>query len=129
MGRGEDQEIDCEIKEAGGKSGFVPEAIIYERVHDERLTLRYLFQAQRSTCLVRYEERYRRGLGLEKFEPWGALPYVCAQLIKGIISFLLIPLTGGRSLLRAIKNFGCAVGCVEGLLGHASRHYAATDGE
>ena len=52
LGRGENQEIDFEIKEAGGKSGFAPEAIIYKRVHDERLTLRYLFQAWRSAGLV-----------------------------------------------------------------------------
>lgn len=50
--RGESQEIDREIKEAGGKSGFVPEAIIYERVHDSKLTLHYLFQVRRSAGLV-----------------------------------------------------------------------------
>ena len=124
LGRGEDQEIDCEIKEAGGKSGFVPEAIIYERVHDERLTLRYLFQVQRSICLVRCEEHYRRDFGSEKFKLFEALPYVCIQLIQGIANFFLIPLTGGRSLSGAVKNFGCAAGCVEGLFGHAGRHYA-----
>ena len=118
----------CEIKESGGKSGFVPEAILYERVHDERLTLRYLFQARRSTCLVRCGKRYRRDLGVEKFEPRETLPYVCTQLIKGIANFFLIPLTGGHSLLGAVKNFGCAVGCIEGLLGHGSQHYAETDG-
>lgn len=57
LGRGESSEIDCEIKEAGGKSGFAPEAIIYKRVHDEGLTFRYLFQVWRSAGLVWCGER------------------------------------------------------------------------
>ena len=127
LGRGEDQEIDCEIKEAEGKSGFVPEAIIYERVHDKRLTLRYQFQTQRANCIVNYGSR---GLALSRKYPVirGSI-FVLTRLITGIVSWLLVPLTGGKTLLGATQSFGRLVGVVEGLLGAESKHYSVVDGQ
>ena len=127
LGRGEDQEIDCEIKEAGGKSGFIPEAIIYERVHDERLTLRYQFQVQRANCIVNYGSRR---LTLSRKHPViRGCTFVFARLITGTVAWLLVPLTGGKTLLSATQSVGRLVGVVEGLLGAESKHYSVTDGE
>lgn len=126
LGRGEDQEIDCEIKKAGGKSGFVPRAIIYERVHDDRLTLRYQFQVQRANCIVNYGSR-RLALS-RKYPVIRGCTFVLARLITGTAAWLLVPLTGGRTLLSATQSVGRLVGVVEGLLGAESKHYSEIDG-
>ena len=126
LGRGEDLEIGHEIKQAGGKSGLIPEAAMYERVHPERLTLRYQFQVQRANCIVNYGSC---GLVLSRKNPVArGSAFVFARLITGTIALLLIPITGGKTLLGATKSFGRCVGVIEGLLGAESRHYCVPDG-
>ena len=127
LGRGEDQEIDCEIKEAGGKSGLIPEAIIRERLRDSRLTLHYQFHTQRANCIVNYGSR---GLALSRKNPvFRGSVFVLLRLLSGTAALLLVPLTGGRTLLSATWCFGRIVGVVEGLLlGAKSEHYSTTDG-
>lgn len=127
LGRGEDQEIDCEIKEAGGKSGLIPEAIIRERLRDSRLTLHYQFHTQRANCIVNYGSR---GLALSRKNPVvrGSV-FVLLRSLSGTIALLLVPLTGGRTLLGATWCFGRIVGVIQGLLlGAKSEHYSTTDG-
>ena len=126
LGRGEDQEIDCEIKGAGGKSGFIPEAVIYERIHANRLTLRYQFQVERANCIVNYGSR---GMALSRKYPVvrGSV-FVFFRLVMGIVAWVLVPLTGGKTLLSATQSFGRFVGGIEGLLGVNSEHYFVTDG-
>ena len=127
LGRGEDQEIDCEIKRSGGKSGLIPEAIIRERLRDSRLTLHYQFHTQRANCIVNYGSR---GLALSRRNPVvrGSV-FVLIRLLSGTAALLLVPLTGGRTLLSATWCFGRIVGVVEGiLLGAKSEHYFTTDG-
>lgn len=127
LAHGEDREINFEIKRAGGKGGLVPEAIVYERVRDERLTLGYQFQVQRASGLVRYGKQYQ-GLQSSKSGSFRVFSYVLAKLILGFARLLLVPVTGGHSLVGVARSFGSAVGGIEGLLGRKSEHYAETDG-
>ncbi len=126
LGRGEDQEIDCAIKKAGGSSGLIPEAVIYERIHANRLTLRYQFQVQRANCVVNYGSR---GMALSRKHPVArGSVFVFFRFVMGIIAGIFVPLTGGKTLLSATQSFGRCVGGIEGLLGMNSEHYFVTDG-
>ena len=126
LGRGEDQEIECAIKQVGGNSGLIPDAAMRERVHENRLTLRYQFQVQRANCIVNYGSR---GMALSrKYPVFRGCAFVFSQLIRGTIAWLLVPLTGGKTLLSAARSFGRLIGVIEGLLGVESKHYSMTDG-
>ena len=127
LAHGEDREMNFEINKAGGRGGLIPEAIVYVRVRDERLTLRYQFQVQRASGLVRYGKQYR-GLRSSKSGSFRVFSYVLAKLILGSVRLLLAPVTGGHSLVGAARSFGSAVGGIEGQLGRKSKYYAETDG-
>lgn len=128
LAHGEDREINFEIKRAGGRGGLVPEAIVHERVRDERLTLGYQFQVQRASCLARYGKQYRGLLRSSKSGTFKVFSFVLAKLLLGSVRLFLVPITGGRSLVGVARSFGSAVGGIEGLLGRKSKHYAETDG-
>lgn len=128
MSRGEDREIYLDIKAAGGKVGLIPSAIAYERVRPERLTLHYVFTLQRVDCLLRYGKRYQT-LRQSKLRNFGLIFYAFAKFLLGTIRLLLVPATGGRSLVGAAKSFGSLTGLIEGQFHRENQHYAKTDGK
>ena len=128
MSGGEDREIYLDIKATGGKVGLVPSAVAYERVRPERLTLHYVFTLQRVGCLTRYGKRYQT-LRQSKPRNFGLIFYAFAKFLLGTIRLLLVPATGGRSLVDATKSFGSLTGLIEGQFHRENKHYAKTDGE
>lgn len=125
---GEDLQISAEIKRAGGKTGWLPTALVYVRFREERLTLRSRFRLCRSACLVQYGKRYRELFFSKKSGSLRASFYAVGELALAFFRLLLVPVTGGRTLVGAARSFGRAVGCVEGLLGRESRVFIETDG-
>lgn len=128
MSGGEDREIYLDIKAAEGKVGLIPNAIAYERVRPERLTLHYVFTLQRVGCLTRYGRRYQT-LRQSKPRNFKLIFYALAKFLLGTIRLLLVPATGGRSLVGAAKSFGSLTGLIEGQFQRENQHYAKTDGE
>ena len=127
LAHGEDHEINFEIKRAGGKGGLVPSAIVYDWVRDERLTLRYQFQIQRNSRLVRSGKQYQF-LHQSKSGIFKNCLYIASKLILGSLRMMLVPVTGGKTLLGGVRSLGSAIGGIEGLMGHKSKHYGETDG-
>lgn len=127
MAGGEDKEIYLDIKAAGGEVGLIPDAMAYERIRPERLTLHYVFTRQRAYCLTKYGRRYQV---LRQHKPinFGLIFYALSKFLLGIIRLLLVPATGGRSLVGAVKSFGSLVGLIEGQFNRENRYYAKTDG-
>ena len=126
---GEDREMNFEIKRVGGKGGLVPDGRVYVRLRDERLTLHYHFQVQRNSCLVRYGKHYRGVLSSSQSGSFKLFSYVLAKLILGSVRLMLIPVTGGRTLVGVARAFGSVVGGVESFFTYrVSKHYAETDG-
>lgn len=126
---GEDREIVFEIKKAGGKGGLIPTAIVCERIRAERLTLRHMFRARRDHALVMYGQQYRGILKSSKSNIPRNLAFTLYKLILGVLRLLLIPLTGGRTLVGAIESFGSVVGAINCLFGRSKvKTYTNTDG-
>ena len=114
---GEDREIVFDIKEAGGKAGLIPSAIVYERVRSERLNLGYAFQIRRTHAIVMYGKQYKGVVRASKSNIPRNLALALGKLIVGFSRLLMIPLTGGRSLVGAIESFGVLMGAVNCLSG------------
>ncbi len=126
---GEDREIVFDIKKAKGKAGLIPSAVVYERVRDERLTLRYAFQIRRAHAIVMYGRQYRDVVKTSKSNIPRNLVLALAKLVVGLSRLLMIPLTGGRSLVGAVESFGVLAGAINCLSGQKKiKAYSEPDG-
>ena len=126
---GEDREIVFEIKKAGGRAGLIPSAIVCERIHDERLNLAYAFRIKRAHAVVMYGRQYKNIIKASKSNIPKNLTLMLAKLILGLSRLLLVPLTGGRSLVGAAESFGVFVGALSCLSGQEKlKTYREPDG-
>ena len=130
LGRAEDQEIWRKILAAGGKNGFVPKALLHERFRAERYTLKYMFNVRRSDAIIRYGKRYSdlstsrlRGRILER------QGMILGKLLSVIARLILVPLTGGKSIVGIAKSFGSLVGLIQGYSNRELQYYITTDGD
>lgn len=126
---GEDREIVFDIKKAEGKAGLIPSAIVYERVRDERLNLVYTFRIRRAHAVVMYGRQYKDVIRASKSNIPKNLILIFAKLTLGLSKLLLIPFTGGRSLVGAVESFGVLAGAINCLSGHKKiKAYSEPDG-
>lgn len=109
----------------GVKSGWAPDALVYEEMPLSRLTTAYQFKRGRDQSIASFHNKYKRS------SPKAVLRTVLFFIFKIIGGFLLIlaiPFTGGRTLTLAARNFGVALGRVYALLGKRSSHYQKVHG-
>ena len=128
---GGDLAILNEVLSAGGRYGWIPTAVMNERVHDSRLTLAYQFHMHRHWSIVRYGFRYQGKLDPKaKHRRLQSVATALVRLAIGTVRLLMVPFNNGKSLVRGVWSLGIAVGRIEGLFAHrVSRHYVATDGD
>ena len=126
---GEDREIVFDIKKAEGKAGLIPSAIVYERVRDERLNLIYAYRIRRAHAVVMYGRQYKDVVRASKSNIPKGLALASTKLIVGLSRLLLIPFTGGRSLVGAVESFGVLAGAINCLSGQKKiKIYSEPDG-
>lgn len=126
---GTDTDLSRRAAQAGLRLGWIPEAVVYEVVPRNRLTLSYVFGRSRSQTLAKYHIRYR------KAGRRGTLR-LCAMIVQktlvGGIRVLSGYATGGargiRLRARGLRTLGVAAGYFQGLRGQSSTLYRTTQG-
>lgn len=122
---GEDTAFYRDLRRAGGKSGWAPEAHVLDTWPRERLTLSYQFRRARDQELAHHHAKYPdRGLA-------AAIAFLGMALFKtvgGVLRAIQSIFDGGASLVRAARAFGAIAGAADALRGRRSRHYETVSG-
>lgn len=122
---GEDTAFHRALREAGGKTGWTPDAVASESWPRERLTLGYQFRRARDQALARHRAKYPgRGPGAAAASAGIVLFKAAGGILRGLQSLF----DRGASLVRAARAFGAAAGVIDALRGRNSRHYETVSG-
>ncbi len=122
---GSDIAIFREIRTAGGKTGWAPDAIVYEEIPPDRLSLGYQFRRGRDQQLATYNiKRSQTG----RSRVLSSIVFILMKSLVGLIRVLASPLFGGSTLVLGLRAFGAAVGRLKGLMGSQSSHYRQVAG-
>ena len=125
MTGGEDSGFFRAAKLRGATTAWAPGAVVRECIPLERLTIRYQFRRARDQSLVSFYREYETRSALA----WLRVPFsACYKFAAGTVLLSVAPVTGGGSLLAAIRAFGAASGRIGGLMGMKSSHYRKTTG-
>ncbi|WP_343314355.1 glycosyltransferase [Brucella sp. BE17] len=122
---GEDWHLWTEAKSKGAKSGWAPDATVYETVPLCRLTLTYHFRRNRdheaTKFLIAYKANPRRAIT-------GLPAKLASRLWKLTVSVLSLPIKGPSAAISATMALGGIVGQIQGFIGKQSAHYKYTTG-
>ncbi|MFC4626183.1 glycosyltransferase [Daeguia caeni] len=117
---GEDWKLFHEAQAQGAKTGWAPDAIVYETVPATRLKFSYQFKRNRDHANTQFWLLYRRN-PRKALLKWPL--YFIIRSLKFLLAVLAIPFTGGRSILSASKSLGAIIGLIDCLKGHRTHHY------
>jgi len=122
---GEDWNLWLQAKELGAKTGWAPDAIVYETVPDCRISLAYHFRRNRAHNATEFGAQYRKS-------PRRALLQFPTKLLSRIwklfASICMLPFMGGQALISMAMALGAIVGLIGALFGISSKHYVNTTG-
>lgn len=122
---GEDWHLWAKAKTLGARTGWAPNAIVYETVPLCRLTLSYHFRRNRDHNTTEFISSYKKNPS----RALGKLPSLLASRSwKLLVSILSIPLKGAPAVLASATALGGLVGLLRGCTGKQSLHYAKTTG-
>ncbi|MEM9250163.1 MAG: glycosyltransferase [Pseudomonadota bacterium] len=112
---GSDTRFSLDMKAAGARIGWIPDAWVEEPTPTKRLALGYHYSRARdqATNAVILSGRSR----LTAY--WHAV----ARFLEAVVAVPLLPVTGGTGAARAVFKLGMAVGHLRGSLGRKSQHY------
>jgi len=122
---GEDMAFNRALRKAGGKSGWTPDAIIFESWPRERLSLGYQFRRARDQALAHHRTKYPSLTPVTVVVTAGIVLF---KALGGVLRVLQAAFDRGASLTRAARAFGAAAGATGALFGRRSRHYETTSG-
>jgi len=118
---GSDTRFSLQMKKAGARIGWMPDAWVEEPTPVKRLTLRYHF--------TRARDQSTNAVRLGRKGPAKALWQAVARSVDAGLLLLTTPIGGRYAAAKAVHKFGAAVGAVRGAFGGRSRHYAPTAAE
>ncbi|MEP7455319.1 glycosyltransferase [Phyllobacterium sp. SB3] len=122
---GEDWKLYRQAKKAGAKTGWAPNAIVYETAAPERLTLAYQFKRSRDHCAIETRAKLKNRRLYTCYRTPGS---ILARLLKLIIQLIATPFTPGESLVRIAAYIGGIVGLIQAFTHYHSPHYQKTTG-
>ena len=125
MSGGSDTAFYKLARSLGVKSGWAPDALVFEEMPLSRLTMLYQFKRGRDQSIASFHNKYKTAslkAALRTFV------FCVFNVIGGFLLILAIPFTGGRTLTLAARNFGVALGRVYALMGRRSSHYKNVHG-
>ncbi|WP_296424358.1 glycosyltransferase [Yoonia sp.] len=112
---GEDSAFHASFAAAGGRTGWVADAVATEIRPLSRLTLRYHFQRCRDLEMSRLSRRPKRKLD--------AFVMYFVGVMRATVYLLVSPFDKFRGLALAARNLGKATGRVQAAFGQQSQHY------
>ncbi|MEM1430820.1 MAG: glycosyltransferase family 2 protein [Pseudomonadota bacterium] len=112
---GSDTRFSLDMKAAGARIGWIPDAWVEEPTPTKRLGFGYHYSRARdqATNAVILSGRSRIN----------AYMHATARMLEAIVAVPLLPFTGGSGAARAVFKVGMAVGHVRGSFGRQSHHY------
>ncbi|WP_224823514.1 glycosyltransferase family 2 protein [Cognatishimia sp. MH4019] len=116
---GSDTAFSKAVRGAGGRNGYVPDAIVHDRIPLHRLTLRYFYRRTR--------DQARNGVQIHQKSVLKVMSLVLPRLLEALVLALSSPITGRRSLVKAVYKVGLTDGRIRGVLGLKSKLYAPAD--
>ncbi|MEO1397467.1 MAG: glycosyltransferase [Pseudomonadota bacterium] len=101
------------FKFAGGKGAWNPNAVVYETVMSERLSLSYQMRRGRAQSANHYRMKHK-ALSVQL-----ALSTVLIAMVRFILGamLLVVPVFGMASPVMAVRSMGWALGRIDGMLG------------
>jgi len=117
---GSDSIFHRDAAAAGCTSAWCSEAMVYETIERERLSLRYQYHRAVSQSINHFRMRAPR------VTPRIMLVTTAAAVLKGAVSLAIVcvPVFGRASPMVAVRGFGWSIGRLKGLFGRESRLYA-----
>jgi len=116
---GSDTVFHRDATAAGCTSAWCPEAVVYETIERERLTLRYQYHRAVSQSINHFRMRAPRVTARI------TLVTTAAAMLKAAVSLVIlcVPVFGRASPMVAVRGFGWSIGRLKGLFGRESRLY------
>jgi len=120
MTGGSDAVFSSAAKALGCKMSWCPEAIVYETMTDDRLSLRYHFFRAASQSINHFQMRKKPIAGA------AIIPFLMIAAARAALggTLLIVPVFGIASPLIAVRSLGWAVGGIRALQGKQSTLYA-----
>jgi GT2 family glycosyltransferase len=115
---GSDTAFSIALRAVGGRSGWIPQAVVEEPVPPQRLTLAYHY--------ARARDQATNAVVLSGKSRGKALAQAFARLLEALLGLPALPVTRGRGLARIVHKLGMADGLARGAFGRRSAHYAAS---
>lgn len=115
---GSDTRFSLDMKAAGARIGWVPDAWVEEPTPQKRLTLGYHYRRAR--------DQATNAVILNRKDPLRSLLQGIMRVVDAILLVIAYPVTGKYGIAKAAHKLGIAVGRFRGVLGGTSRHYDAT---
>ncbi|KAB2658987.1 glycosyltransferase [Brucella tritici] len=122
---GEDWNLWLKAKRLGAKTGWAPDAIVYETVPRCRISLSYHFRRNRdhnaTEFALRYDENPQQAMKQVPFKFF-------SRFWKLLIAICTLPFNGGQALISSAMALGGIVGLLQACCGKRPLHYAKTTG-
>lgn len=123
---GTDTDLSRRAEKIGLKLGWIPEAVVYEVMPSDRLTLRYVFRRSRSQTLSKYHINYRKNGRRVILRP---LLMAFQKTVIGFIRMGVGLVAGHRMQVKGARTLGIAVGHFESIMNRSSNFYIQTSGK
>lgn len=114
---GSDTKFSRDMKAAGARNGWVPDAWVEEPTPAKRLTLGYHY--------ARARDQATNAMILNGKSRAQALRLAVTRLLDAALTALALPVRGRYAIAKAVHKLGMARGCLRGAFGGRSRHYDA----
>ena len=107
------------------RSGWSPQAVVYETVPENRLTFRYQAARARDQATNGFHRKYDHA-SAGRIARTSAI--ASGKLLGGLLCFFCLPIAGGRAVVQSARMIGGGWGLFRALLGKQSLQYQNTDG-
>lgn len=114
---GSDTRFSLDFAAAGGRVGFVPDAVVDDVIPQKRLTPGYHYRRAR--------DQSTNAVMLRGKSAFKCFQQALLRCLDGMLTLLTVPVSGRYGVVKAVHKFGVAAGRIRGALGRRSSHYAA----
>jgi glycosyltransferase involved in cell wall biosynthesis len=121
---GSDTALYHKAKSLGAETSWCADAIVYETVPPERMSLGYQYRRARDQAATSFWRKDAR----ERRSPIVNIATAAGKVILGGFLVAVSPLTLGRTLVDGVRLVGYGLGYGHAMAGRKSRHYEALQG-
>jgi succinoglycan biosynthesis protein ExoM len=121
---GSDTALYHKAKSLGAKTSWCEDAIVYETIPPERMSLGYQYRRARDQAATSF---WRKGAEDRRSAPVN-IATAGGKVIFGGLLVLISPLTAGRTLVDGVRLVGYGLGYGYAMAGRRSRHYEVQQG-